>query len=292
MIDAPPPNLWLPEKPAIIRAVEPWKVEVNRKLVDAGISLDKRKTVIQQLDRIAAGRAKLLRANVNELADWVGAPSIAMFMVNQLIGFGASTSGAAVPTLEFINSFTDTATATTYNHTVDLGSWSSDLLIVVTSHGNNASAPLLTSGTVQGETATVHQGVGNSRAAGIMSAHPTAGGSQTISVTHSGAALFNTIGVWRLTGLSSFTPVGSDGVASASNDAKQITITGLTTGDKVIWCATNHSGSAMTMEGDNERYDFSPEASQGVGGADSTASGSSYAPTVTSCRSVCGAGWH
>lgn len=123
-----------------------------------------------------------------------------MLMVNQLIGFGAGISTSAV-TRTLTDSASDTSGGTTTTFTSkNIGTATSDRLVVVGFCGNNNSRTI--SGvTIGGVSATVYYiGTSQTQQAGFAVLNVTSGTTATIAITWSGNQSQVGIAVWSVYG--------------------------------------------------------------------------------------------
>jgi hypothetical protein len=207
-----------------------------------------------------------------------------MLRVNNLTGFGA---GRRLPVITYRTFTSNTANLTTYSFaSIDVGA--DPCLVVVAAHAGTGSNRTLSSGTIDGGAATVHQG-GSAETfvnAAIMSRRIAPTGVITIGLTWSGAASRSGIGVWTIQNNLSDTPVDSD---QASGTALTMDFSAYGVG---VIAGSRDSTSSITVANASERYDSTVEALQQFTGADYTATAAeSRTMTFTTVNAVVGATW-
>lgn len=181
------------------------------------------------------------------------------------------------PTLNFIGTSDNGTNASTFTFSnVDIGTASSDRLVVIASHatggasaGNDASISSLTVGGTSMTKATSQ--FDDNASCDLYYLTVTSGTTATVVATYDKQKGRCTIGVYTITGLSSTTP--SDTGTSINSDSAPSLTLDIPTGSIAVYAHTsaNNATTTVSYSSATEHYD------QGIGGENTTASGASLA---------------
>lgn len=185
--------------------------------------------------------------------------------------------------LSYITNVSDTANLSTYTFTaVDIGGPG---LIVVNLHGGQGTSTAWTvsSCTIGGVSATIHVNPSDPDSCAIASAVITSGTTADISFTATTTLQRAVVGVYRITGYQSATPVATASqTTNASTDTRTVT---LNTGNNgVVVAGTSHSDArTFTWTNATENYDVTlSETSNSFSGASNNTTGGNLTITVVS----------
>lgn len=203
-----------------------------------------------------------------------------MFLVTQLVGFGAG-AGAAVKTLTYKGTARNNSAASSYTHSVDIGTASSDRYVIV-AVGGTLGSRTISSVTINGVSATSIVSMTNTVCGAIFMANVTSGsGAQNIDVVYSGNVDVSGIGVWTLTGVSSTTPVHTLTSTAVPGTGSLTTVAG---GVAVAYAMVNDTTS-FTWTNLTEQFDNTAAAVGHSGAHDAATTGSSLTITSTAVSS-------
>jgi hypothetical protein len=147
-----------------------------------------------------------------------------MLHMTQFSGFASGGEGLV---LEYLGTYPDTTTASTYSFpSKNIGVASSDRLIVIAITADPTIGTQVNSATITGGTPSVtiqHQGGGSGGIAALVQATVASGTSATIGVTFDGNCTNCQISVYRIVGLNSTTAVDSQ-FSQNADPSKSLTI--------------------------------------------------------------------
>jgi len=184
---------------------------------------------------------------------------------------------------EYITNVSDTTDASTYTFTgVNIGGPG---LIVVNLHGGQGTGTAWTvsSCTIGGVSATIHVNPSDPDSCAIASAVITSGTTADISFTATTTLLRAVVGVYRITGYQSATPVATASqTTNASTDTRTVTLD--TSANGVVIAGTSHADSStFTWTNATENYDVTlAETSNSFAGASVNTTGGNLTITVVS----------
>ena len=192
-------------------------------------------------------------------------------------------AGGGTLTGAFLQGAGDSTDLTTYTYaSQNLGTASSDRVVVVAVSGRQSSARTITSVTIGGVSATEIGTRGSSQnPLGIWMAAVPTGTTGDVVATFSGAMLRSTIILWAVTGGAT--------LSGASSGTDTATVTGVTGGFIIAAANTTGSGATFTWTNATERYDAVQESSLATSGADATTVGSTTitaTPTIASTNGI------
>lgn len=178
------------------------------------------------------------------------------------------------PTLNFIGVTDSGSNSSTYTFSnVDIGTASSDRLVVVATHATGLTSDVTASSVTLGGTSMTSAASGFEANASLDLHYltVTSGTTANIVATYSGNKSRCTIAVYTITGLNSSTP--SDTGSSTNSDTAPTLTLDIPTGSIAVYAHTsaNSSTTTVTYSSATEHYD------QAIGGENTTCSGASLA---------------
>lgn len=204
-----------------------------------------------------------------------------MLMVTQLVGFGAASAAAKMPTVSFRGSlFSDTINTRTFSATIDLGPEDPSRLIVVGTTCNTGSAEAPTGCTVGGTAASLiaeHTDAGvSSLPAQLWAVSKPTGGSVTVEFTKPGGADMDrgAFAVWAVYDLKSATPMDT-----ATDATSPLSLDLTVDSNGVVFAVGTSSDSTQT-------WSYAGVASDATGGTNLRSTFASASAVTAGVRTV------
>lgn len=284
-------GLYLPPKPAIIQAAEPWEIHAHAEMARRGIDRRARRAVLAEIKRLArVGHGVVARAEAAALSHYVG-HDISPFVLGGML-INPYSFGIPAASISYRTYAEDTADLTTYNGVpfqgLDIGTAAANRYVILAVSGRINSASQTVSGvTIGGNAATkivesTKSGSGTNHAS-IWVLLVTSGTTATIVVTYSAAGVRCEVGIWAAYGID---PAGYGTIASNANNGTG-TIScpagGIIVGGRYSDIAEN-----QTWVGITEKYDASAEGGNGEASGASDAFATAQSGITVSCSGSTG----
>lgn len=197
-------------------------------------------------------------------------------------GLRMAVQGAILPTVSYINRYTNTTNLTSYTFSnCDIGTASSTRLVVVVVHAGAGTAVTVSSLTIGGVSATGYQNNAAGNHCSIWALPVSTGTTATVALTFSAGVVNCMVAIHAIYDLSSNTPTSSDSEVQVLSTLSQTNTLSVQNNGIVITGCTNNENNTGTLTGVTERYDVIVENDMRIGGNGvMTSTNSSYSVTV------------
>jgi hypothetical protein len=258
-VDATP--IFLPARPAIIRAGEPWERRLHAELAAKRIPIGAALAIVAEVKRLQDGAGFVRPRSLADISKW---SKLNVAMLPGLAPWVATSTG---PKLTYIGSNSSSANSGTYN----FGNFTAPTagLMIVAAVGDSGSNRTVSSISIGGSNGTLHVNPSLETCPGIASRVVSAG-TNAVSVTFSGSVSRAACFVWLLTGYESAAAVATaSGGSNSSATSATVTLSSILAGGVAIYVAA--APASLSWGTATQRDNLNMESGAFASGADKTA---------------------